>query len=47
MEGFGRSRTRLAKEFDRPPLRGFWRRHYLIGSVSLVAKNVVLGFVKR
>jgi hypothetical protein len=47
LEGFGRSSTRPAEEFDRPPLRGFWRKHYIVGGMSSFAKNVVLGLGKK
>jgi hypothetical protein len=39
--------TKAAEQFDRPPLRGFWKKHYLVGGISSFAKNIVLGFGKK
>jgi hypothetical protein len=47
LEGFGQSRTKPAEEFDRPPLRGFWRKHYIVGGMSSLALNVKLGLGKK
>jgi hypothetical protein len=47
LEGFGQSRTKPAEEFDRPPLRGFWRKHYIVGGMSSLALNVKLGLGKN
>jgi hypothetical protein len=47
LEGLGSSGTRAAEEFDRPPLRGFWKKHYLVGGMGSLAKNIMLGLGKK
>jgi hypothetical protein len=47
LEGLGRSRTKAAEEFDRPPLRGFWKKHHLVGGMDSLAKNIMLAFGKK
>ena len=39
--------TKPAEEFDRPPLRGFWRKHYVLGGLSSFAVNVKLAMGKK
>jgi hypothetical protein len=47
LEGSGVSSARPAEELDRPPLRGFWRKHYVLGGIGSFALNVKLGMKKR
>jgi hypothetical protein len=47
LEGLGSSGTRAAEEFGRPPLRGFWKKHYLVGGMGSLAKNIMLGLGKK
>jgi hypothetical protein len=45
LEGVGRLvGTKPPSRFKHPPLRGLWKKHYLLGGVASVARNVELGF---
>jgi hypothetical protein len=39
--------TKPAEQFRDPPLRGLWRKHYLVGGLLSTGKNVGLGFGKK
>jgi hypothetical protein len=39
--------TKPAEEFGRRPLRGFWRKHYVLGGLPSFALNVKLAMGKR
>jgi hypothetical protein len=49
LEGtFSRSTgTRPAEQFARPPLKGLWKKHYLVGGRRSFAMNVKLGGGKK
>jgi hypothetical protein len=47
LEGLNGSIAKPAEEFDRPPLRGFWRKHYVLGGLGSFAVNVKLGMGKN
>jgi len=36
--------TKRAAQFKHPPLKGFWKKHYLMDGLGSVAKNLQLGF---
>jgi hypothetical protein len=45
LEGQGApSRMKLADQFERLPLKGFWKQHYLVGGLASMAENIRLGF---
>lgn len=48
LEGHGRTvGTKPAAQFERPPLQGLWKKHYLVGGLPSMAKNLLLGFGKK
>jgi hypothetical protein len=45
LEGLGRSvGTKPAEAFKHPPLRGLWKKHYLVGGLDSLARNIKIGF---
>jgi hypothetical protein len=45
LEGVGNPvGTKRATQFKHPPLRGFWKKHYLVGGLGSVVENVKRGF---
>jgi len=45
LEGVGNPvGTKRAAQFKHPPLKGFWKKHYLLDGLGSMAKNVQLGF---
>ncbi len=48
LEGLGRPvGTKPAEQFERPPLQGLWKKHYLVGGVYSMAKNIGLGLGRK
>jgi len=39
--------TKPAEQFQYPPLKGLWKKHYLVGGIPSMAKNIALGFGKK
>lgn len=45
LEGLGRRiGTKPPESFKHPPLRGLWKKHYLVGGLSSLATNIQIGF---
>jgi hypothetical protein len=45
LEGHGRRvGTKSAKQFKYPPLNGLWKKHYLVGGLASMARNIQIGF---
>lgn len=45
LEGVGRLvGTKPASQFEHLPLKGLWKKHYLLGGIASIAKNIELGF---
>src|SRR6266496_3461295 len=45
LEGIGTPvGTRAAEQFKHPPLKGLWKKHYLLGGISSVAANTMIAF---
>jgi hypothetical protein len=42
LEGLGASRTKPHEAFQRPPLLGLKKKHYVVGGVASVARNILL-----
>lgn len=42
LEGFRSSRTKAAEAFQRPPLLGLMKKHYLVGGLSSAGRNILL-----
>jgi hypothetical protein len=48
LEGLGRSvGTKPAEAFKHPPLRGLWKKHYLVGGLDSLARNIKIGFGRK
>jgi hypothetical protein len=44
VEKFG---TKPAEQFQHPPLRGLWKKHYLVGGMPSLVKNIKPAFGKK
>ena len=48
LEGLGSSvGTKPAASFKHPPLRGLWKKHYLVGGLNSLAANIKPGFGRK
>lgn len=48
LEGLGRPvGTKPAEPFKHPPLRGLWKKHYLVSGLPSLATNIRIGFGRR
>jgi hypothetical protein len=48
LEGLGRSvGTKPAEAFKHPPLRGLWKKHYLVGGMGSLGANIQIGFGRK
>ena len=48
LEGLGRPvGTKPAEPFKHPPLRGLWKKHYLVGGLPSLATNIRIGFGRK